>query len=156
MKGGIGWNLRISGVERYLYDIYLMFLSREIDIKLCQIYTKIHIYAILYKSCRFKQIISGNTKPIWKTWKSQVCFCNNYQAPVGYNRFRLVSYLLNMICLMLQLLYKIAYIWIFAFLYVCSCMYMHVCSWMYMYVCSTPEILRFHPTPPFIFPWQSL
>ena len=34
-----------------------MFLSREIDIKLCQIYTKIHIYAILYKSCSIKQII---------------------------------------------------------------------------------------------------
>ena len=29
----LGWNLRISGFERY---IYLMFLSREIDIKLCQ------------------------------------------------------------------------------------------------------------------------
>ena len=55
MKGCEGWNS--SGVERYLSDIYLMFLSREIDIKLCQIYTKIHIYAILYKSCRFKQII---------------------------------------------------------------------------------------------------
>ena len=32
-----------------------MFLSREIDIKLCQIYTKIHIYTILYKSSRIKQ-----------------------------------------------------------------------------------------------------
>jgi len=43
MKGGIGWNLRISGVERYLYDIYQMLLSREIDIKLCQNYTKTYI-----------------------------------------------------------------------------------------------------------------
>ena len=34
-----------------------MVLSREIDIKLCQIYTKIHIKAILYKSCSIKQII---------------------------------------------------------------------------------------------------
>ena len=34
-----------------------MFLSGEIDIKLCQIYTKIHIYAILCKSCSIKQII---------------------------------------------------------------------------------------------------
>ena len=32
-------------------------LSREIDIKLCQMYTKIHIYAILYKSWSIKQII---------------------------------------------------------------------------------------------------
>ena len=35
MKGGIGSSLRISGVERQ------MFLSREIDIKPCQNYTKI-------------------------------------------------------------------------------------------------------------------
>ena len=34
-----------------------MFLSREFDLKLCQIYTKIHIYAILYKSSIIKQII---------------------------------------------------------------------------------------------------
>ena len=33
-----------------------MLLTREIDIKLCQIYTKIHIHAILYKSCNIKQI----------------------------------------------------------------------------------------------------
>ena len=34
-----------------------MFLSREIDIKLCQIYTKIYIVAILYINSRFKQFI---------------------------------------------------------------------------------------------------
>ena len=43
-------------VSNDTYKTDLMFLSREIDIKLCQIYTEIHIYAILYKSCRFKQI----------------------------------------------------------------------------------------------------
>ena len=47
MKGDIEWNLRISGIEQYILDIYLMFLSKKIDIKLCQTYTKIHIYAIL-------------------------------------------------------------------------------------------------------------
>jgi len=36
---------------------YLMFLSREIDIKLCQIYTKIYIYAISYKSFNIILII---------------------------------------------------------------------------------------------------
>jgi len=35
-KSGIGWNLRISGVDRDLQEFYLMFLSREIYIKLCQ------------------------------------------------------------------------------------------------------------------------
>ena len=35
-----------------------MFLSGEIDIKLCKIYTKIHIYAILYKGCSIKIIFN--------------------------------------------------------------------------------------------------
>ena len=34
-----------------------MFLSRDIDIKLCQNYTKTDICQILYKSCNIKQII---------------------------------------------------------------------------------------------------
>ena len=52
-----------------------MFLSREIDLKLFENYTKICIYAILYI-----------------LWDIIV--------------FRLVGYLLNMICLNLLLLYK--------------------------------------------------
>ena len=51
---GIGLKLRISCVERYIKDIYLMFLSRESDIKLCQNYTKIHVFTILHKNSRFK------------------------------------------------------------------------------------------------------
>ena len=38
-----------------------MFPSWEIDIKLSQIYMKIHIYAILYKSFSIKQIIFNTT-----------------------------------------------------------------------------------------------
>ena len=57
MKGGIGWNLSILGVDRNPCQFYLIFLSREIDIKLCQIYKKISIYKIVYKNIRFKQII---------------------------------------------------------------------------------------------------
>ena len=67
MKGGIGYNLRISGFELYLQDIYLLILSREIDIKLCQNYTKTGICQILYKSCSFKQIIFNNYATILKT-----------------------------------------------------------------------------------------
>ena len=44
-----------------------MFLSQEIDIKLCQICTKIHIYAILYESCSIKQIIIHKYKSNLKT-----------------------------------------------------------------------------------------
>jgi len=50
MKGGLGCELRISSVEWYIWDIYLMFLSCKIDIKLSQNYAKIHVYTILYKS----------------------------------------------------------------------------------------------------------
>ena len=51
MKGGIDWSLRISGVERYIIiqDICLLILSREIDKKLCQNFTKTYIYQIVYK-----------------------------------------------------------------------------------------------------------
>ena len=31
-----------------------MFLSREIDLKLCQIYTKIHTFTISFRNSRFK------------------------------------------------------------------------------------------------------
>ena len=44
-----------------------MFLSREIDVKLCHIYTKMHIYAILYKSYSIKQIIFNKYATILKT-----------------------------------------------------------------------------------------
>ena len=53
-KGYIGWNLGILGVDRDPYEFYLMFLSREIDIKLCKIDTKIYVNRILYKNRRFK------------------------------------------------------------------------------------------------------
>ena len=48
-----------------------MFLSREMNIKLCQIYTKIHIYAILYNGCRFKQIIFSKYETNLKTTITQ-------------------------------------------------------------------------------------
>ena len=71
MKGGIGWNLRTSRVDRDLYKFYLMFLSWEIDIKLCQICTKIFIFDILYKNHRFKQIIFSKYATNLKTTISQ-------------------------------------------------------------------------------------
>jgi len=47
--------------------IHLLFLSREIDIKLYQNYTKTDICQILYKSCRAKQIIFNNYETNLKT-----------------------------------------------------------------------------------------
>ena len=43
----MGYRLKANNtlaLDRDPWKLYLMFLSREIDIKLCQIYTKIHIY----------------------------------------------------------------------------------------------------------------
>jgi len=58
IKGGISWKLITLALDRDPWKLYLMFLSREIDIKLC-LYTKIHIYTytVLYRNSRFKQII---------------------------------------------------------------------------------------------------
>jgi len=43
MKGGVGWNLSILGVDRVPWEFYLMFLSREIDNK-----TVSNLYENLY------------------------------------------------------------------------------------------------------------
>ena len=51
-----------------------MFLSREIDIKLC--YTKIGIYQVSYKICRFKQIIFSKYATNLKTTISQTSLSN--------------------------------------------------------------------------------
>ena len=40
MKGGIGWKLITLALDRGPWKLCLMFLSREIDIQLCQIYKK--------------------------------------------------------------------------------------------------------------------
>ena len=60
-----------------------MFLSREIDIKLCHIYTKIHMQFYI-KVVGINRSYSTNTKPIWKrryptkTRESQVCYYYNF------------------------------------------------------------------------------
>ena len=67
MKGGIGWKLITLALDNDPGKLYLMFLSREIDLQLCQIYTKINLYTILYKSSRFKfSSYSASKQPIWK------------------------------------------------------------------------------------------
>ena len=41
-----------------------MFPSREIDMKLCQNYTKIYLYTILYKVVGLNRSYSANTQPL--------------------------------------------------------------------------------------------
>ena len=45
MQRDIGWKLITLTLDRDPWKLFLMFLSPEIDIKLCQIYMKIQIYA---------------------------------------------------------------------------------------------------------------
>ena len=74
-----------------------MFLSREIDIKLCQNYTKTYIYQISYKSCSIKQTIFNNYATNLKTTiyhriiDNIICnnIIKNSQAPVRYRRFQI-------------------------------------------------------------------
>ena len=68
MKGGIGWKLITLALDPDPWKLYLMCLPREIDLQLCQIYTKINIYTILYKAMGLNRSNSANKQPIWKRW----------------------------------------------------------------------------------------
>ena len=71
MKMGIGWKLITLALHRDPWKLYLMFLSRETDLQLCQIYTKINIDTILYKSRGFKKIKFSKYATNLKTMISQ-------------------------------------------------------------------------------------
>ena len=47
MKGGVGWKLITLALNRDPWKFYLMFLCRETDLQLCQIYPKINIDTML-------------------------------------------------------------------------------------------------------------
>ena len=71
MEGGIGWKLINLALDRDPWKLYLMFLSWEIDLQLCQINTKINIYTILYESSGFKKIKFSKYATNLKTMISQ-------------------------------------------------------------------------------------
>ena len=64
---GIGWKLITLALDRDPRKLYMMFLFREIDLKLCQIYTKIRIY-IYIQFCLeivgLNRSYSANMQPI--------------------------------------------------------------------------------------------
>ena len=69
MKGGIGWKLITLAHDHDPWKLYLMFLSQETDLQLCQIYTKINIYIqFCIKVVGLNRSNSGNMQPIWKRW----------------------------------------------------------------------------------------
>ena len=63
--------LMLFQIKRDPWEFYVMFLSQEIDIKLCQIDTKIYIYKMLHKNSRFKRIILSKYTTNLKTKISQ-------------------------------------------------------------------------------------
>ena len=162
MKGiYIGLNLWTSGVDRDLYKFYLMFLSSEIDIKLCQIYTKIYIFDICIK-ISLNRSYSANTQPIWKRrYHKELVF--------EFNNF---SFLINIIgniiissmsrdknshqwqgC-MIVTWYRRRHIYLFKQIFISISRDRNIRIVSY-WSQSTPEVLRFQPIPHFIFPLQS-
>ena len=65
------WKLIPLALDRDPWKLYLMILSGEIDLQLCQIYTKINIYTILYKSSGFNKIKFSKYATNLKTMISQ-------------------------------------------------------------------------------------
>ena len=53
-------------MDRNLFEFYLMFLSREIDIKLCQRYTKTHIWEMWFKN----EVLTDHIQQIRNKFKS--------------------------------------------------------------------------------------
>ena len=88
MKGGIGWKLITLALEGDPWNVYLKFLSREIDIKLCQFYTKIHIYTISCRNSRFKQLIfsiyATNLKSKISLWKLIFTFISSNNNSITF------------------------------------------------------------------------
>ena len=68
MKGGIDWKRFTLALDREPWKLYLMFLSWETHLQICQIYTKINIYTILYKAMGLNRSNSANKQPILKRW----------------------------------------------------------------------------------------
>ena len=66
MKGGIDWKLITLALDRDPWKLYLMFLSQEIDLQLCQIYTKLIYIQFCIKVVGLNRSNSANMQPIWK------------------------------------------------------------------------------------------
>jgi len=129
-----------------------MFLSREIDIKLCQNYTKTDIGPILYKSYSIKQIISIN-------------YATNLKRTISLRSLR-ISDLLMLSFFNFNFSFSIDIIDNIIAYSPCKPYYVTITSangsavyWSRdtdIVTWLTPEILWFYSILPFIFPLQSL
>ena len=115
--------------------------------------------------------IGGSSCDVIRTYKLQLYLLKinkNYKIIIGENLssirflwnifvFRLVAYMLNMICLNLQFLYKIVYIWIFIWIWhsFISISWDRNIRYNFPESRSRAKVINFQPIPPFIFPLQS-
>jgi len=91
-----------------------MFLSREIDIKLCQIDTKTHIYAILYKSCSIKQILKPKNSGLLLlqlflllvTWFPSVSCRQRFCTDVGWSYCDVIRTMRTLCYYIINYIYK--------------------------------------------------
>ena len=102
MKGGIGWKLIAFALDRDPWLSYLIFLFREIYIKLCQIYTKIHINSILYRHRRFKQIIFSEHATNLKTKISK----RNLVVTWGFSNYYFIISIFIFFDIIVNIIYK--------------------------------------------------
>ena len=103
MKGGLGWNLSILGVDQNPCEFYLIFLYWEIDKKKTVSNTlKIGVYQILYKIWRFKQIIFSKYANNLKTIISQRSLSNLglLLFLFEFNNFSFLMYIIDNIIIM--------------------------------------------------------
>ena len=157
MIGGTGLNLRISGVDWDMYEFYLMFLTREIDIKLFQNYTKAYIYIrFCIRFVVLNRPYSTNTQAIWKNVTrtptngsavllSRVSICIKW--PINCTPFWGSSG---------HMIRTLSYIYTYWYDFdTVLCQFLETGTSDRCLI-QLPEILRFHPLHPFIFPLQSL
>ena len=122
-----------------LNDSYKMFLSREIDVKLCKTYTcqnslqwQCRILVMWWRRRHLTILLHCHWLEFWchvpDTWiilsiisikNEKLLHSKNKRSKLEFLRllwdiviFRLVAYLLNIICLILRILYKILHIYV--------------------------------------------
>ena len=115
-------------------EFYMMFLSREIDIKLCWNYTNIYICKFLYKICSIKQIIFNKYAINLKTIISQRSLRNSsvLQLLFEFNNFSFLIDIINNIIFTFGTCHLNCNQWQCSIIVMCLCLY-HVTSTVHCY-----------------------
>ena len=136
-------------------SIYLMILSREIDIKMGQNYTKIHIYTILYKIIRFKQIIFSKYTTKLKLFCGISSFSDWFRICGIWSDYNITTFIQNCTYMNFRINLTQFYMNFLRQEHQIDVLYGSFNAWDSQ-VSSYTSFLRCHPIPPFIFPLQPL